>query len=263
MPGIRTLLLAGWMTVAALPSVAEVVDAADNGFTVRHEFGLVAPPETAWRMLIGHIGEWWDSDHTYSGDASNLYIEARPLGCFCERLSQSDAVVHLTVTVIRENSLLRLTGGLGPLGLMGVDGNMTLSLGSDERGTRIAMQYQVGGYSPDGLAGMAPAVDAMLGNQLARFVRFVETGSPVIVSQTEPPAVTPGGDSSPAADEEPQPPDEAETLPDTEETPGEDTMSLSSNGQPLQIGTDSACLSAAIGGSLTRIETIAESSRRQ
>ncbi|MFK8051501.1 MAG: ATPase [Woeseiaceae bacterium] len=159
------------------PVAAEVSDAAENGFVVRHQLQIVAPVETAWRMFVGHIGEWWDSGHTYSGDASNLFIEARPLGCFCERLSDSDAVVHLTVTVIRENKLLRLTGGLGPLGLMGVDGNMTLSFSGDESVTNVAMQYQVGGYSPDGLDSIAPAVDQMLGSQLARYVRFVESGS--------------------------------------------------------------------------------------
>ncbi|MEL7298086.1 MAG: ATPase [Pseudomonadota bacterium] len=157
---------------------AEVVDAAESGFTVRHEIEVIAPRETAWRMLVGHVGEWWHDDHTYSGDAANLFIEERPLGCFCERLSEDDAVVHLMVTVIQQNSLLRLTGGLGPLGLMGVNGNLTFSFDGDSTSTRIAMQYQVGGYSPDGLAEIAPAVDATLGAQLARYIRFVESGSP-------------------------------------------------------------------------------------
>lgn len=163
--------------LVVMPANAEVVSAAENGFVVRHEIEVIAPKETAWRMLVGHVGEWWHEDHTYSGDASNLYIESRPLGCFCERLSESDAVVHLTVTVILENNLLRLTGGLGPLGLMGVDGNMTFSFSGDESTTKIAMQYQVGGYSPDGLDALAPAVDGMLGEQLERFIRFVESGS--------------------------------------------------------------------------------------
>ena len=191
---------------------AEVVDAEDHGFTVRQELAIVAPPETVWRMLVGHVGEWWHSDHTYSGDAANLYIEARPLGCFCERLSESDAVVHLTVTVIRENSLLRLTGGLGPLGLMGVDGNMTLSLVSDTGLTRLAMQYQVGGYSPDGLKDIAPAVDAMLGEQLTRLVRFIESGSPepVLDEELMPEANATPGDGS-GAEENPLPQEDGDT----------------------------------------------------
>ncbi len=163
---------------ALVPAHAEVLDAAESGFVVRHERTVLAPPETAWRMLIGHVGEWWHPDHTYAGDASSLYIEARPLGCFCERIGPNDVVVHLTVTMLRENRLIRLTGGLGPLGLMGVEGNMTISLLPSDEETRVALEYRVGGYDPDGLERIAPAVDAVLGEQMDRFVRFVEAGSP-------------------------------------------------------------------------------------
>ncbi|MEL7025203.1 MAG: hypothetical protein AAGL69_15815 [Pseudomonadota bacterium] len=161
----------------AATSSAEVLHAEKTGFVVRHELRIVAPRETVWRMLLGHVAEWWDGAHTYSGDATNLYIEPRALGCFCEDLGAADAVVHLTVTAIRKENLLRLTGGLGPLGLMGVDGNMTFSFADDETGTALAMEYRVGGYDPDGLDQIAPAVDATLGLQLERLVRLIETGS--------------------------------------------------------------------------------------
>ena len=165
-------------TVPATPARADVLHAAETGFVVRHERTVLAPPETAWRMLLGHVGEWWHPDHTYAGNAASLYIEARPLGCFCERIGPNDVVVHLTVTMLRENRLLRLTGGLGPLGLMGVDGNMTVSLLPSEDATSVALEYRVGGYDPNGLEAIAPAVDAVLGEQMDRFVRFVESGSP-------------------------------------------------------------------------------------
>ena len=158
-------------------SAAEVLHADRAGFVVRHEVTLVAPKETAWRMLVGHIGEWWNGDHTYSGSAENLYIEERALGCFCERLGEVDAVVHLTVTALRRGSLLRLPGGLGPLGLMGVDGNLVFSFSESDGRTLMAMEYRVGGYDPDGLDKIAPAVDATLLEQVERYVRFVESGS--------------------------------------------------------------------------------------
>ena len=80
--------------------------------------------------------------------------------------------------MLRENRLLRLTGGLGPLGMMGVDGNLLISLFPSDDSTRIVLEYRVGGYEPDGLARIAPAVDGVLGEQIDRFVRFVESGSP-------------------------------------------------------------------------------------
>ena len=177
-PSAAAPAIALLLALSAGPARAEVLHAAESGFVVRHERTILAPPETAWRMLIGHVGEWWHPDHTYAGDASSLYIEARPLGCFCERIGPNDVVVHLTVTMLRENRLIRLTGGLGPLGLMGVDGNLTVSLLPSEEDTRVALEYRVGGYDPDGLERIAPAVDAVLGEQMDRFVRFVEVGSP-------------------------------------------------------------------------------------
>lgn len=155
---------------------AEVVNSAPSGFVIRQQRDLVAPVDIAWRMFNGHIGEWWHSDHTYSGNSANLYIEQRALGCFCERLGESGVVVHLTVTMLEEHKLLRLTGGLGPLGLMGVDGNMTVSFATSDDKTSIALEYRVGGYDPNGLDKYAAAVDGMLAEQLDRFVRFVESG---------------------------------------------------------------------------------------
>jgi uncharacterized protein YndB with AHSA1/START domain len=172
------LLLLGIGVLAPGRAAAEVTAAAAHGFTVRAEAAVEAPPETVWRMLTAHVGEWWDGAHTYSGQAANLYIETRPNGCFCEKLGEDGAVVHLTVTFVEPGRMLRLTGGLGPLGLMGVNGNMTWSLGAAEGSTSIALDYAVGGYDPRGLDQIAPAVDRVLSEQLARLQRLIETGSP-------------------------------------------------------------------------------------
>lgn len=178
MRGLRNLALTMAMATMTSPALADVLHAEAGGFVVRHERMVLAPPETTWRMLIGHVGEWWHPAHTYAGSAANLYIEERALGCFCERIGADDVVVHMTVTMLRSDALLRLTGGLGPLGLMGVDGNLTVSLLPEQDATKLALEYRVGGYDPDGLDKVAPAVDFVLGEQMDRFVRFVETGSP-------------------------------------------------------------------------------------
>ncbi|MEM9171286.1 MAG: ATPase [Pseudomonadota bacterium] len=170
---ISLLLIALTLPVAR----AEVSSAAPTGFVVQHGAQISAPRDLAWRLLVGHVSDWWHPDHTYSGDATNLSIDARALGCFCEQLDGDDAVVHMQVTLIRTPSLLRLTGGLGPLGLRGVDGNLVFVLSETETGTLVELKYAVGGYDPDGLDQIAPAVDAVLGEQLTRFVRLVETGN--------------------------------------------------------------------------------------
>jgi len=173
---LARILLISTLLSAGTNAGAEVIDSGPGGFSVRHQIAIKAPADTVWRMLVSHVGEWWHRDHTYSGSSANLFIEPRALGCFCERLGDEGAVVHMTVTFVNPGKMLRLTGGLGPLGLMGVDGNMTFSLSAGDGLTYVKLDYMVGGYSPDGLASIAPAVNQVLVEQLQRLRHFVENG---------------------------------------------------------------------------------------
>jgi uncharacterized protein YndB with AHSA1/START domain len=151
-----------------------VLDAGPNGFTVEHEVVIAAPRAEVWDAAIGGVGEWWNGAHTVGGDASRLHIEARPLGCFCERLAGADGVVHLLVTTVSNGVMLRMTGGLGPLGLMGVNGNFTWEFFDADGGTRVRFTYAIGGYHPDGLDGLAEPVDEVIGDALLRMQTHVE-----------------------------------------------------------------------------------------
>lgn len=162
--------------IAPLAS-AEVTDAAANGFTTVNEVVIGTGRAEAWVAAMS-IGRWWSSDHTVSGDASRMSIQPVTQGCFCESLGEQAGVVHLVVTMVNPTHLLRMTGGLGPLGLMGVDGNMTWEFEDLENGTRVRFTYAVGGYSAQGLDVMAPAVDAVLGEALGRLKTFAETPGP-------------------------------------------------------------------------------------
>jgi len=82
------------------------------------------------------------------------------------------------VTFVNPGVLLRLTGGLGPLGLMGVAGNMTWEFDDSEDGTKVTLKYAVGGYMPGGLDSIASAVDGVLVEAMTRLKSYVETGSP-------------------------------------------------------------------------------------
>jgi hypothetical protein len=154
--------------------VAEVTDVDRVGFTIVNEVIIDAGDDVAWRAAIDDVGLWWNSDHTISGDASRLSITPVPLGCFCERFSAGAGVVHLTVTMVNPGVVIRLTGGLGPLGLMGVNGNMTWEFEAVEDGTKVRFTYTVGGYSPDGLDSVAGPVDYVIGEALTRLKAYVE-----------------------------------------------------------------------------------------
>jgi hypothetical protein len=84
----------------------------------------------------------------------------------------------MSVSFVNPGVMLRLTGGLGPLGLMGAAGNMTWEFDDAETGTVVTLQYAVGGYMPEGLDTIAEPVDGVLVEQLTRLKSFVETGSP-------------------------------------------------------------------------------------
>jgi uncharacterized protein YndB with AHSA1/START domain len=154
---------------------ADVIDAGPGGFSLVHEVTIDAPRQSLWRAAVMEVGQWWSSDHTISGDAANMSIDARPQGCFCESLGDHAGVVHLTVTFVNPEVLLRLTGGLGPLGLMGTNGNMTWEFFDAGQGTRVKFSYAVGGYRPGGLDAIALPVDYVIGEALLRLKTYVET----------------------------------------------------------------------------------------
>ena len=162
-------------------ALAEVTDSSADGFTTVNEVFVKASRAEAWVAAVNDIGSWWSPDHTISGDAARMSIQSELQGCFCETLGEKAGVVHLVVTMINPTNLLRMTGGLGPLGLMGVDGNMIWEFADAEGGASVRFTYAVGGYSKDGLDKIAPAVDFVLGEALNRLKTYVETGSPEIV----------------------------------------------------------------------------------
>ena len=172
------LLLAVTLAGTATAARAEVVDSEAGGFTVSSVLGVDAPADDVFRAATRQVGTWWHPDHTFSGDAGNLRIEARANGCFCEKLDNGGEVRHLTVVNVEPGRMLRMTGGLGPLQGLAVTGTLTLAFSEEDGRTQVALTYAVAGYRPGGLAEWAAAVDGVLSDQLARLKRFVETGSP-------------------------------------------------------------------------------------
>jgi hypothetical protein len=74
---------------------------------------------------------------------------------------------------------LRLTGALGPLQSEALLGTMTITLkAGSTAGTRILVEYVVGGYMRYRPEQIAPAVDRMLGQQLAGLVAKLGAAAP-------------------------------------------------------------------------------------
>jgi hypothetical protein len=163
-----SILRAAMAASATLASSAEaeVKSVSATHFEVESKVVAAGTPSQAYEML-GRIGEWWNKDHSYSKNAANLSLALKAGGCFCETLADGGTVEHLRIIFARPGSMLRATGGLGPLQGEAVTGTLTWSLKAVAGGTEITQTYIVSGHLRSGMVEMAPAVDGMLAEQLS------------------------------------------------------------------------------------------------
>lgn len=154
--------------LAASPAAAEVKSATPDGFEVESRVTVPASPAEAYAAL-GRIGEWWNPAHTYSGKATNLRLDLKAGGCFCETTEGGGTIEHLRVVYAQPGIMLRLQGGLGPLQAEGVAGTLTWTLKPVAGGTEIVQSYVVGGYVRGGAEKLASPVDQVMREQLERY----------------------------------------------------------------------------------------------
>lgn len=203
-PSPARLPLAGFAlacacAAAALPGIAhaEVKDAGQDGFTIENAGWAPVDRAAAWKTLVDEVGLWWPADHTWGGDAGRLSIDARAGGCFCEIDGQRQAE-HLRVVFAEPGTLLRMSGGLGPLQGLGVHGVLEFRLTAAQRdgrdGTRVVLYYRAGGYGPEDLAAFAPIVDRVQAQQLGGLLRRLGGAADPVPA----PATAPAGDARPA-----------------------------------------------------------------
>lgn len=156
---------------------AEVVDQSPQGFELRHQVTISAPPAQV-RATMLQVGQWWNPAHSWSGSAANLSIDLAS-GCFCEKLKDGFAR-HMTV-IYASSDTVRLEGALGPLQRTGAVGRLTFMFGKapDPDQTLLTVTYDVGGYAKGGLADpWAKPVDFVIGEQVSRLKKKLETGKP-------------------------------------------------------------------------------------
>lgn len=159
------------LTIAASPAGAAVVGSGEHGFEVEHSVNLVVPQSEAYASF-GRIGQWWNKEHTYSGDAARMSLQLRPGGCFCEPLDNGGGIEHMRVTYLQPGERIVLTGSLGPLLYEATSGVMDVKFERIAGGTRVTLNYRAAGFAKGGAAAIAPLVDQVLGDQMKRFRTF-------------------------------------------------------------------------------------------
>ncbi len=176
---IRSLCLLAALLLGGLhvPAHAEVKDQAPNGFTLENSQWVPVDPGTAWKAFVHDVGQWWPADHSWWGDASKLSISEKAGGCFCE-INGAQQAWHMTVTFVDPGKLMRMTGGLGPLQGMGLDGALEWRFVEEKGGTRITLWYRAGGYTPDDLSKFVAVVDKVQGLQLGGLADYLRKQHP-------------------------------------------------------------------------------------
>jgi len=155
------------------PAAAEVISAGQNGFEVRETVRVAAAPDKAYAALL-QPSRWWSSEHTFSGSAANLTLDAHAGGCWCEALPDGGSVEHLHVVYVAPGKALRLRGALGPLQGLGADGALTWTVKGSAGGTEISVSYVVGGYAKEGFEAVSKGVDHVLGEQMDRLRKLID-----------------------------------------------------------------------------------------
>lgn len=172
---MRRFALAALALIAA-PVQAEVVVRTDAGFVIRHVAEVTASPEGAWKQLVAPA-DWWNAEHSFSGEVSNLSLDPRAGGCFCEALpgegekgwlNPRGGVEHMRVVFAERNKALRMSGALGPLQSEALAATLTVALKPIDGGTRLTWEYVVGGFMRYKPEQIVPAVDRVIGEQASR-----------------------------------------------------------------------------------------------
>jgi len=167
LPLVTTLIL------LPFPLLADVQTAAEQNFSVQVTVTVKATPEKAWEHLL-KVGTWWSSDHTWSGDAKNLTLNAAPGGGFDESLPGNGFVRHMQIIYSDPGKKLRMTGLLGPLKEHALHGTMTILLKAEGDTTIISITYHVSGHFPGGLGKIAAPVDQVITEQFTRFGKRID-----------------------------------------------------------------------------------------
>jgi len=179
----RTAIVAVLLSCAiATPAAADVVKAESAGFVVEKTVSINASADTVWEALRAPQ-RWWSKEHTWSGNAANLYIDSQATGCFCEKLPGRGSVQHARLIFVDKGKMLRMEGAFGPLQGEAIVATLTFELSPDgDNATKVKMTYVAGGYSPTGFEKLAPLVDGVLSAQLDGLKAAAEAPPPAPLS---------------------------------------------------------------------------------
>jgi len=171
---LKHLIFAGVCVYAAGNARAAVVESTPAGFSIEEKTHIGESPSRVYAALL-EPAKWWNSQHTFSGSAANLTLDAHAGGCLCEKLPDGGSVQHLTVIYAAPGTVLRLKGALGPFQNQGVEGVLTFTLSPKDGGTELILQNNTGGFMKGGFGQWPAMADQMLADLVERLKQRAES----------------------------------------------------------------------------------------
>ncbi|MEO1661663.1 MAG: hypothetical protein AAFR51_11790 [Pseudomonadota bacterium] len=155
---------------SALTAHSEIVTAAPDHFTLRLEAQSELTPSEIWARLV-EPAQWWQADHTYSGNADNLSLDPQAGGLWREDWD-GRSVWHGTVLQAHPEESLVLSAPFGPLQGRAVTSIWTITLSETEAGgTQIVFDHVTNGTTASDLDTLATAVDYVKSEALKSLAR--------------------------------------------------------------------------------------------
>jgi len=155
---VKTLLATALAGILALATAhADIVESSDSHYVLRHEATSSLTPSALWQRLI-EPASWWHPDHTYSGDANNLSLDARAGGLWLETWD-GGSVVHGSILLLEDGQSIRLYAPFGPLQGLGVYTVWTITVSTDGSGSKVVFDETSSGPPSEDLDELAKAVD--------------------------------------------------------------------------------------------------------
>ena len=171
---MKRLLLAAALSLAAGSASAEVTNRSDTGFSLSYERAVAASDE-AILAAIARPAAWWSDAHTYSGSASNISVDLRPGGCWCETLPGGGVKHAEAVLVWPEQRMVRFDAPFGPLQSIGADAVLTMTWAEAADGPARTLKWSFVVTGP-GAGAMAEAIDGVMSEQFGRLAAHLSAG---------------------------------------------------------------------------------------
>ena len=171
---MKRLLLAAALSLAAGAASAEVTNRSDAGFSLSYE-RVVAASDEAILAAIARPAAWWSDSHTYSGSASNISVDLRPGGCWCEALPGGGVKHAEAVLVWPEQRMVRFDAPFGPLQSIGADAVLTMTWAEAADGPARTLKWSFVVTGP-GAGAMAEAIDGVMSEQFGRLAAHLSAG---------------------------------------------------------------------------------------